>query len=136
MNALVAQKARAARIGNESASARKQLKLEASKHGAMPICAALHEHPVSRGLETLHIEKLLCFIPGITAPKADALLEGLPCRLTATVGDLTYRKRVLLCKALAAPPKPNLSSGRRAEASYFSNRRKAPRRVKTAEKVA
>lgn len=115
MNAHVAEMARRGRAGNESASVRKQLRLEASKHGRIPVIAALREHPVARQLETLPAERLLCLIPGITPPKADELLEQLPCKLTATVGDLTYRKRRLLIALLEDPGKPQIGADRRAK---------------------
>jgi hypothetical protein len=132
VNAHVAEMARRARAGVESREIRKQLRIEASKHGATPVCAALKEHPVSKGLETLQVERLLCFIPGITPPKADALLEAVPCRLTATVGELTYRKRVLLVALLegskkSSTPRPFADQKReerrrRAEATTESDR--------------
>jgi hypothetical protein len=100
------------KLGADVRAKRIALKQEIRQEGVGPLVGLLYLHPVPKDFKTMGVEELLCALPRMNAEKADELLEGIPVRLTAELGALTYRKRRLLIDRLTKGPAGK--SGKRA----------------------
>jgi hypothetical protein len=72
------------------------------KAGDVFLHKLLEEPTLPDWLPSIRLEELLDFVPWLGTKTLQAMILGLPANLTATVGDLTYRKRRLLANSLGA----------------------------------
>jgi len=81
----------------------------------------LREHPVPDWLASMLIEELLRVTPRFQSKLARSLVHGIPAKDTATVGDLTYRKRRVLSELVAEweAKHQRRASGRKAASHTF-----------------
>jgi hypothetical protein len=87
-------------VANEHQAKRREL-LKQIKARETRVPDVLTEHPVPKWLESLGVERLLDTIPRLPKSTLHSMLYEVPILLTATVGDLTYRKRRVLADRVA-----------------------------------
>lgn len=87
-------------VANEHKAKRREL-LKQVKGREVRVPDVLTEHPVPKWLENLGVEKLLDTIPRLPKSTLHSMLYEVPILLTASVGDLTYRKRRVLADRVA-----------------------------------
>jgi len=85
----------------------------------LSVSALLTEPVLSEALKRMTFVDLLAAVPYLPTETFEAMLEGVPIKLTATLEDPTYRKRRLLADRLGAwevrrEQRP-LDAGRKAE---------------------
>lgn len=85
---------------NEHRFARAEMKREV-KAGELRISEVLREHPVPDWLASMLLEDLLRITPNFPSKLGRRWLLQMPVRDTATVADLTYRKRRKLSEQVA-----------------------------------
>jgi hypothetical protein len=118
-----AQSMKALARGNEVRLARGTLKRKI-KAGETPCSEVLKEHPVPADLATMRVEELLDSVPRLQTTIIHSWLHSIPIKLTANLGDLTYRKRRILADLLdkwEAQPKGK-ENGRRARIHPMARR--------------
>lgn len=121
------QPVEAGRKGGTHYSLRCQLKREI-RSGAVKVTELLYEPDIPEHLKSLRVVELLDFVPYLTAPTYEPMLEEVPIKLTAVLSDTTYRKRRKLMEALVKWEKePREFSGNRARRHYGDTKRAGKR---------